>query len=125
MLCKTCQRELPETWFYFKRRYRRRTKDVVKDYYLTCKSCMALRGHMADARVKQKVFPPPEAFRPIYDEWCLRKIAGEDVHMDHILPLTNELVCGLHVPDNLRVIKAWMNISKGNLMTSTVSDSLG
>ena len=44
------------------------------------------------------------------DLYC---ITGEEYHVDHIIPLQGEDVCGLHVPWNLQILPADLNIKKG------------
>jgi hypothetical protein len=47
----------------------------------------------------------------LHAEW-LEKVTGEKMHVDHIVPLCNDFVCGLHVPSNLMVLTASDNMSK-------------
>jgi hypothetical protein len=37
-----------------------------------------------------------------------------EFHVDHMVPLTSDSVCGLHCEANLQILKAGTNIAKGN-----------
>lgn len=44
----------------------------------------------------------------------MKKVGGEDLQVDHVVPLQSKIVCGLHCEANLRIISSNENQSKGN-----------
>ena len=53
----------------------------------------------------------------------LTKLTGERYVVDHIVPLINPTVCGLHVPWNLRLITQAENLKKSNKLIDTESSN--
>jgi hypothetical protein len=80
----------------------------------------ACNARLAAYRAAKRAATPPWAdqiaIRRIYRRAAyLQTTTGVKYHVDHVIPLVNDRVCGLHVEGNLRVLTAIENQRKGNL----------
>lgn len=68
--------------------------------------------------IKKRAFPSWADRKQIEEAYALAKVREEETgfvwHVDHIVPLQNALVCGLHVPVNLQLLPAADNTRKHN-----------
>lgn len=100
---------------------------VRKSNRLACKKWALANKDMVNARAakrraaKLQALPrwltkvQHEEIKELYEIAEMFKLyTGEEYHVDHIVPLQGENVCGLHVPWNLQVIPAKENLSKSN-----------
>lgn len=94
-------------------KYNRKHKEQHKEYYNVLTSLRKRRHKQATPiwlNTKQK-----QDIKNLYMQAVtLTKITGERYVVDHIVPLINPEVCGLHVPWNLRVITQEENLKKSN-----------
>lgn len=74
-----------------------------------------VRAHEAKKLRAMPAWADRTAIQKFYDEAVrLSRVTGIPHQVDHIVPLNHPLVCGLHVPANLRVISAAENAAKRN-----------
>jgi len=81
-----------------------------KDHYLDNKLYYNLKSMHRRKHILIRIpkWANLEKIREIY------KKSKKGYHVDHIIPLQGKNVSGLHVENNLRIIKATSNLSKGN-----------
>lgn len=88
-----------------------------KNYYSNHKATTIARTRKRQGLIKQATpsWANLDEMNKIYklaEE--LSKKENIKYHVDHVIPLNNELVCGLHNEFNLQILKAFDNLSKGN-----------
>jgi len=84
-----------------------------KKYYQENK--IRFRMYSAERESRKVQATPPWLCRDLKKEMEeIYATCPEGYHVDHIVPIKGETVCGLHVPWNLQHLPAEENIAKGN-----------
>ena len=94
---------------HYKQKYKERNPELYKAL-----NSLRKRRHK-DATPPWLTQDQKQQIRQLYVQAMqLTKLTGERYVVDHIIPLHNPEVCGLHVPWNLRVITQEQNLIKSN-----------
>lgn len=102
-----------------RRRYREENRDKLKEYQQKYQKENSAKYAAQSAKRRaaklQRTLPGfDEDIRRVYLKADSLRSDGEDVHVDHVVPLQGSNVSGLHVPWNLDIIPADVNQSKSN-----------
>ena len=112
----------PQKYCMISRESHAKNKDKIREYQkIWVKENSGIcASHNAKRRAKKKratpIFANIEEIKAIYQKaQYLTLKTGTKYVVDHIVPLTSPIVCGLHCSDNLQVITELENARKGNL----------
>lgn len=88
-------------------------KESQKKYYEANKALFIFRNKLRKLRIKQAV-PKWLTDEQIQAIKIMYQNRPNGYHVDHIVPINGENVCGLHVPWNLQYLPAIENLRKNN-----------
>lgn len=101
--------------------YRLKAKEKMRNYFANWrKENKELTVFYANKRRALKLTCTPKwadenRIKEFYQKArILSESSGIIYHVDHVIPLKNDLVCGLHTHDNLQIISRDLNLLKSN-----------
>lgn len=109
--CRACQQRMQNDWY---KRNRRKQLDANDAWRSTSEKHKAARSLRVFVIRNPPKWADRAAMHCLYTEAARRRSAGEDCQVDHIVPIVSELVCGLHVHNNLQLVTCSENSAKGN-----------
>lgn len=131
--CKSCHRESARLYaldkreiysarassWYFRNKSKKQEYDAAYRKNYSDRQILAINAKTNARRRRLRGATPPWAnlffIKEIYEIALLRKRSlGIDFVVDHIIPISSDLVCGLHVEHNLRIVARDENLSKSN-----------
>lgn len=109
--CVICAQEAKTR--YAKTERGRERQSVHSARYRLTPNGNAVRNHLkAERRASKKRATPKWADREAIKDFY--RFCPASHHVDHIIPLSHDEVCGLHVMENLQYLPAHENMSKSN-----------
>lgn len=132
--CKSCTKVMSSDYYKnnkekvddFNRRWAQNNPEKIREMSKRSQRKRSLKGlnaaNLARRRSRKSNATPSWLSKEDYDGMAsVYKLAkkfgdlfGLCYHVDHIVPLNGENVCGLHVPWNLQVLESSLNLSKSN-----------
>jgi 5-methylcytosine-specific restriction endonuclease McrA len=98
----------------YKARNREKNRANDRKWYAQRRARGCRKKNVNAAVRKAKWLKATPGWTDLFEIHCIYRMCPEGYQVDHIVPLINETVCGLHVPWNLQYLTVSENASKGN-----------
>lgn len=134
--CKVCDKVRTDTYISNnlmhvaerKKQYALNNKEKNNTYYAQWRknnaatSAFYVRSRYAKKLKATPIWANTEKIKDFYELAAQLKYLtlGIEYHVDHIIPLVNTYVCGLHVENNLQVLRKDKNLTKSNKLFQEV-----